>query len=432
MHACPARLTRENREDWDWKRWWPIYVRHYDLDLDHESLTYKPKFSRPPTPFPLRRLTLVERNRMRGRTSEERWPSPTISHQSFDEKALKHPAALRTPATSSSESRTAVAATTNSIITPPRYHLASSDAPRTIPLDPLRSHPTPPEGSRSTLSGRFPVTTTGPVDLRNSLARKKHYLVILCKALLLYGTPTHRIEECLRDSALALMLTAEFQCFPQCMIVSISDAYSLQNEVFIIKENMGCDVSKVQDAMHISRKVISGEVSVSKASQDIRNVLDRRNVVGTMMLIPLRGIAAVAVGSFAFGARPIDFGVCFLLGCIAGVIQYLVAPRWTHSPLMFDVAQGLITSFVARALGSISENGGTIFCFAAVAQSSVVLSLPGHMILCATEELQSKNIIAGSMRMLYAVISTLAVAFGVLFGVTAFGEHHSTSSTVRS
>jgi uncharacterized membrane protein YjjP (DUF1212 family) len=228
------------------------------------------------------------------------------------------------------------------------------------------------------------------------------------------------------------MLTAEFQCFPQCMIISISNVHAHQNEVFIIKENMSCNFSKVQDAMHISQKVISGKVSVSQASQDIRHVLGRRNTVRSMMLIPLRGIATVAVGSFAFGARPIDFGFCFALGCIAGAIQHLIGTRWSHSPLMFDVAQGLIASFIARSLGSISKNGSTIFCFAAIAQSGVALSLPGHMILYATEELQGKNLIAGSARMLYAVISTLAVAFGVLFGVTAFGEHLSTPSSPSS
>ena len=149
--------------------------------------------------------------------------------------------------------------------------------------------------------------------------------------------------------------------------------------------------------------------------------------------------ASVSVGPFAFQARPIDFPFMFILGCILGYLQLVVAPRSDQFRNVFEVLAAVVTSFCARGLGSILIGGKQIFCFSAMAQSSIALILPGYIILCAALELQSRNIVAGSVRMVYAIIYSLFLGFGITIGTALFGsdvafrcdvQHHLSHSSV--
>jgi len=85
------------------------------------------------------------------------------------------------------------------------------------------------------------------------------------------------------------------------------------------------------------------------------------------------------------------------------------------------VTAAVVTSFLARAFGSIRRNDQYLFCFSALAQSSIALILPGYIILCASLEMQSRNIVAGSVRMVYAIIYSLFLGFGITIGTALFG-----------
>jgi uncharacterized membrane protein YjjB (DUF3815 family) len=56
-----------------------------------------------------------------------------------------------------------------------------------------------------------------------------------------------------------------------------------------------------------------------------------------------------------------------------------------------------------------------------MAQSSIALILPGFTVLSASLELQSKHIVAGSVRMVYAIIYSLFLGFGITIGTVLFG-----------
>lgn len=88
---------------------------------------------------------------------------------------------------------------------------------------------------------------------------------------------------------------------------------------------------------------------------------------------------------------------------------------------VFEVAAAVCTSFAARGFGSIKWKGEYLFCFSAIAQSSIALILPGYIILCASLELQSRSIVAGSVRMVYAIIYALFLGFGITIGTAILG-----------
>ena len=111
--------------------------------------------------------------------------------------------------------------------------------------------------------------------------------------------------------------------------------------------------------------------------------------------------------------------IAFLLGCLLGFMQLILAPRSELYANVFEISAALLTSFLARAFGSIA--GGELFCFSALAQSSIALILPGYTVLCGALELQSRNVVAGSVRMVYAIIYSLFLGFGITIGTSFYG-----------
>ena len=102
-------------------------------------------------------------------------------------------------------------------------------------------------------------------------------------------------------------------------------------------------------------------------------------------------------------------------------------PADDHFIPLFEMTAGIITAFIARALGSIRN--GDVFCFGAIAQSSIVFILPGYMVLSSSLELHTGHIVAGSARMVHAVISTLFLGYGMAIGTCLYGLVDSDATT---
>ena len=261
----------------------------------------------------------------------------------------------------------------------------------------------------------------------SEVIQRQRYLLTLCRALMLYGAPTHRLEEYMRMSARILEIEGQFLYIPGCMIVSFDDSATHTTEVQLVRVAQAVDLGKLSDTHDIYKAVVHDQIDAKEGYERLNKVLKRPKKHHRYVLIPVYGCAAAAVGPFAFGARLIDLPIAFLLGCILGVLQLVVAPASETYSNVFEISAAVLTSFLARAFGSIK--GGNVFCFSALAQSSIALILPGYIVLCASLELQSHSIVAGSVRMVYAIIYSLFLGFGITMGTAIYGvlDHHAVS-----
>lgn len=256
------------------------------------------------------------------------------------------------------------------------------------------------------------------IHIAETIARQK-YLMKLCRALMQYGAPTHRLEEYMSMSARVLEIEAQFLYIPGSMIMSFDDPNTHTTEVKLVKVAQGLDLGKLRDVHEIYKEVVHDRIGVEEATTRLKEVTSKKAKHSTWVRIPVYGLASVCVGPFAFGARLIDLPIAFVLGCIVGILQLVVAPRSDLYANVFEIGAAVVTSFLARAFGSI--RGGDLFCFSALAQSSIALILPGYIVLCASLELQSRSIVAGSVRMVYAIIYSLFLGFGITIGTAVYG-----------
>lgn len=179
-------------------------------------------------------------------------------------------------------------------------------------------------------------------------------------------------------SARILEVEGQFLYIPGCMIISFDDSNMHTTEVRIVRTAQGVHLGKLRDTHEIYKEVVHDRIDLDEAMTRLDEVGRAKNVYPPWILVGVYGLASACVGPFAFGARPIDLPIAFLLGCILGMLQIFLAPRSELFANVFEIVAAVITSFLARAFGSIRN--GNLFCFSALAQSAIALILPGYIV----------------------------------------------------
>lgn len=266
------------------------------------------------------------------------------------------------------------------------------------------------------------------VHIAETISRQR-YLEKLCEALMAYGAPTHRLEECMRMTAKVLDINSQFLYLPGCMFVSFDDPTTHTTDLRMRRYEQGVDLGRLEDVHQIYKEVVHDQIGVDEAVEYLEEVMACKPRYNVLLLILLYGFASAAVGPFAFTARAIDLPISFTLGCLLGILKFVAVPRSRLYANIFELTAALLTSFLARAFGSIPYKGDRLFCFPALAQSSIALILPGFMVLCSSLELQSQNVLAGSVRLVYSIIYSLVLGFGIMLGTTFYGHMDAKASS---
>ncbi|PYH86141.1 DUF1212-domain-containing protein [Aspergillus uvarum CBS 121591] len=293
--------------------------------------------------------------------------------------------------------------------------------------DTLVMLPQPPKkGKKKSRKTRLEDEIRVTVHIAEILARQR-YIMQLCRALMRYGAPTHRLEEYMQMTARVLEVEGQFLYLPGCMIMSFDDPTTRTAEVKLVRVVQGVDLGRLAETHNVYKNVVHDLIGVEEAIQELDFIMKRPPRFNKWILVLAYGLASCAVGPFAFEARPIDMPIIFFLGSLVGLMQHVLAPRSVLYSNVFEVTAAILTSFLARAFGSIHRGKNAdgslnyIFCFSALAQSSIALILPGFMVLCSSLELQSHQMIAGSIRMVYSIIYSLFLGYGITVGTTIYG-----------
>lgn len=262
------------------------------------------------------------------------------------------------------------------------------------------------------------------------ILQRQRFIIRMCKALMMYGAPTHRLEEYMIMTSRVLEIDGQFVYFPGTMIIAFGDAATRTSEVHLVKCAQGLNLCKLSDTHKIYKEVVHDLSGVEEASIKLDDLIREDNIYSPWTCVFLYGLGSATVCAWGFGGGWYDVPVTFGVGLIIGYLQFFLSPKSHLYSSVFEVAASIVVSFIARALGSI--RGGNIFCFGAIAQGALALILPGYIILCGSLELQSKNLVAGSVRMFYAIIYSLFLGFGITLGAALYGwvDHNATDQAV--
>ncbi|KAI0094362.1 DUF1212-domain-containing protein [Irpex rosettiformis] len=239
------------------------------------------------------------------------------------------------------------------------------------------------------------------------------FILILAQSLLSFGAPSHRIESQLDCAASIVNIRVGFVHLPNLIIANLMDSGTVIQETRFVRAGGRIALTSLHRVHLVYRDVLHDKVGVKEGTDRLRKLLRARPIYPIWIRCIFAFICASIICTTAFGGSLLDM---FVGGTSAAVLQYLGLSLASKSPMyanVYEISMSILVSFIAKALGTIR---GGLFCYSSISSAGVVLILPGFTILVSALELTSRNIMCGSLRMVYAFIYTLFLGFGLSFG----------------
>ncbi|KAF8953591.1 hypothetical protein BGZ52_007454 [Haplosporangium bisporale] len=240
-------------------------------------------------------------------------------------------------------------------------------------------------------------------DIAQILTRQS-FLIMMAKALILYGAPSHRIEETCLQLAKKMEVDASFSLLPGHMTISFSDPDTYTSDTRHLRCTQGMDMHKLSCVYTIALGVLRGE-SIETANKELERVAQEPGCFPLWLQVLAWMGSSACVAPLAFNGSWIDTALAGLCGLIVGILGMVAAKFPIYGPL-FEMTSSIVVGFIARALGDH-------VCFSAVALAGVVVLLPGLVLTQAIMELASRNIVSGALSGDNAVASASACAHGI-------------------
>ncbi len=235
-------------------------------------------------------------------------------------------------------------------------------------------------------------------------------ILVLGTALLSYGLPAHRVEECLMRLARAFRREISVFGLPTAAIVTAHDARPAG--MFIARAEPGAiDLSRL-DALHnLVAQVERGEIDAAQAERRVAEILHgARRYPRTL---DLASVALVAFGgALMLGTNGADALWAGALGLVVAAVLWISATRSALS----RVVPVLCTVFVTFA-SCLLARAGVVTHPLVISLSALFVLLPGLTLTLAMTELATGHIVSGAARSMLALTVFLQLGFGVLLGL---------------
>ncbi|KAI7891759.1 uncharacterized protein EV154DRAFT_215922 [Mucor mucedo] len=255
-----------------------------------------------------------------------------------------------------------------------------------------------------TLDDRIRIT----FEIANIL-QKQEFLRKLCKSLMLYGCPAHRLEYAMRQVSRTLAVEAEYVYIPSVMLVTFIDSTTHTTETHFIRQSQTFEMHRLSDIYRLEKLVAHGEVSVDEALEFIDKVYDQPPLYPLWLHPIVYALASFSGCILFFGGRWKEAGVAAALGIFFASNELFSKTIASFQPI-WEITVCILIGFVARGITKYD------FCFTPIAFSSFIIVLPGYPMAVAIIELVSRQLVSGVVRMVYAIIYSFLLGYGVSMG----------------
>lgn len=237
---------------------------------------------------------------------------------------------------------------------------------------------------------------------------RQDLLIRLCKSLIRYGAPSHRIELAMEAMCKTFGIDGSFAFLPGLMMISFGDSDTHTSETHLIKCSQGFDMGRLAKVNKIARAVVYGDLEPSEALMELKAINNEKPPYGIWVMLASFAVSSGLIAPLVFKGSWYDMLAGMGLGSVVGLTS-LLASRYSVYSNVFEVSTSIVIAFVAKALREY-------VCFTGVVLSGIVTLLPGLSLTTAIMELSSRYMISGSVRMFYSLIYCLFLGFGLSIG----------------
>lgn len=238
------------------------------------------------------------------------------------------------------------------------------------------------------------------------------FVLDLGRALHRYGTPAHRLEEALLECCRRLGVEAEVFTTPTTIIMSFGEPHELRTRMMRV-EGGELDMGKLAQVDQLADDVASLRCTPAQGVVALAAILAAPRQFGHGLSTLSHGIAAGSLAVFLGGSLA-DVAIAGLIGLTLGLLaQY--AQRSTDQARVFELVGAAIAAFAAGVAPAIWPAATPSI----ITVAALLILLPGMSLTVAMTELATRNLIAGTARLMSAVIVLLELVVGVAIGEKA-------------
>jgi uncharacterized membrane protein YjjP (DUF1212 family) len=235
------------------------------------------------------------------------------------------------------------------------------------------------------------------------------FVLALGRALHRYGTPAHRLEEGLLRVTEKLAIEAEVFTTPTAIIMSFGQPAELKTRMMRV-EGGELDMGKLAQVDALADDVIEHEITPEEGMRRLEAIIAGAPRFDRALSTFVHGVTASALAVF-FGGSLHDVALAGGIGLTLGLLaQYL--KRSTDQARVLELLGAAFAAFAADVLSTWSTQVSPSI----VTLAALVVFLPGLSLTVAMTELATRNLIAGTARLMSAVIVLLELVIGVALG----------------
>lgn len=236
------------------------------------------------------------------------------------------------------------------------------------------------------------------------------FILEIGRALHVYGTPAHRLEETLRDIAKALGIESMFFSTPTAIFSTFLTSEG-EEEVYLQRIESGdVDLGKLSELDALAIQVAHGETTPHDASVIIDRVVAAAPRYGSIPTLLAFALTSAAASRF-FGGGPAEMSMSVVVGLVVGLLG-IGASRVPAVARLFDPAAGLVVSLLA-VLGASFVAPLSV---PIVTIAGLIVLVPGLTLTVSVSELAERSLVSGTARLHGALLVFLMLGFGVAVG----------------
>ncbi|KAJ2555376.1 pheromone-regulated protein prm10 [Coemansia sp. RSA 1933] len=239
---------------------------------------------------------------------------------------------------------------------------------------------------------------------------RQNFLLVASRALMAFGAPLHRLEANLIAIALNLDVEATFAALPGIILITFGDEDTRSSETYVVRAASGYDMHRLGRTNRVIRRVLKSRISVGQGVRNLERILATPPIYPWWIMIADYVLCSFFICPLFWKGSWTDAGVSAMIGLIVGLLQ-LLAGRFANYANLFEISSAFIVSFVASLLQDY-------ICFGPVSFSGVVMLLPGLALTTSIIEMASRNMISGTVRLVFAMSRCFFLGYGISVGST--------------
>lgn len=208
-----------------------------------------------------------------------------------------------------------------------------------------------------------------------AILARQQFIMKLARALMMFGSPSHRLETQIQATARVLDISAQVVYLPSVMLISFADDATHTSDTKFLKQSTGLDLGKLLLTHNLYWEVVHDRMSVDDANTQLDTLMTMPPCYNWWQNIIVAGFCSAIIVIPSYYGSFIDALMSAALGMLLMVVQTFAAKNDLFSGV-FEVAISTLISVLAAALASTHR-----FCYTSLVSGGIVLVLPGYIVL---------------------------------------------------